>query len=43
MPDIIPVVDEKWIARLTEAFDTSAASGLLLLATDALARTRHVD
>ena len=36
MPDILPEVNEKWIARLTEAFDTSAADGLLLLATDAL-------
>lgn len=36
MPDIPPEVDEKWIARLAEAFDTSVAEGLLLLATDAL-------
>jgi len=35
-PDILPEVNEKWIARLMEAFDMSAADGLLLLATDAL-------
>jgi non-specific serine/threonine protein kinase len=36
MPDALPEVNEKWIARLTEAFETSAADGLLLLATDGL-------
>ncbi len=36
MPEILPEVSEKWMARLTEAFDASAADGLLLLATDAL-------
>jgi non-specific serine/threonine protein kinase len=36
MPDVLPEVNERWIARLTEAFEKSAADGLLLLATDAL-------
>ncbi len=36
MPDVLPEVNERWIARLREAFETSAADGLLLLATDAL-------
>ena len=35
-PEILPVVNEKWAARLEAAFDASAAEGLLLLATDGL-------
>jgi len=35
-PEILPLVNEKWAARLEAAFDASAAEGLLLLATDGL-------
>ena len=35
-PEIMPVVNEKWAARLHAAFEVSAAEGLLLLAADAL-------
>jgi superfamily II DNA or RNA helicase len=35
-PEIVPIVNEKWTARLEAAFDVSEAEGLLLLATDAL-------
>jgi superfamily II DNA or RNA helicase len=34
--EILPVVNEKWAARLEAAFGASAAEGLLLLATEAL-------
>ena len=34
--ELVPVVNEKWTARLQVAFDASAAEGLLLLATDGL-------
>ncbi len=34
--ELVPVVNEKWAARLQAAFEASAAEGLLLLATDAL-------
>src|SRR5690349_10144234 len=32
MPDQKPTVDERWIARIEEAFDSSAAEGFVLLA-----------
>jgi non-specific serine/threonine protein kinase len=35
-PEILPVVNEKWVSRMEAAFDASAAEGLLLLATDGL-------
>src|SRR5258708_39139567 len=36
LPELAPALEEKWSARLHQAFEASAAEGLLWLATEAL-------